>query len=860
MAQNRYSLYDELSNRFIKSDKFKLYHTLVNNEILKTLRLEEIVVDELSDKDVNFLLQMASIFACSTLDYYRQHAYSIAILLYTQYYEKYDEVAKICSLLLVRLGNFPAYTLIQQKINDPRILEDLPINFQIETAEKSIENRVELSEEVLYLTDFQKEIFEALSGQLDFSFAAPTSAGKSFLLILYIIDVLKRNDAVNIVYVVPTKALINQVKNDLKGNFVRFGIQDVRVLSSTVSFEFEEIQKEIRYNKHVLILTQERLSYFLTKHELDFSIDVLIVDEAQKINDGNRGVLLERVITHTIAQFPEIKVVFSSPLASNPEFFERYKPSIKNAKTNISPVHQNVLFVNTKKKNIFLSILNETLSPIVSKSKLQQACPKTSIKSKMAFWAFHLGKHQSNIVYANGASDSEELANELCQYLPDVSHPAIEDFIKFITENIHAEYSLIKNLRKGIVFHYSTMPREIKEKIEELFSNETIPVSYLCCTSTLLEGMNLPAKNVFIHKPTKGSGNKMGKFDFWNLAGRAGRLLKDFYGNIYCIDVEEWGEDSYTPEKSQENYKIISATEDSVVNKSKDLSVYLNNIKKEFPIKERDLLEQTAATFVLNYMDNEQNTVAKYITEREIVHSAMDDVRSIDTSIKLISAKNLLPKEILKKNSSIDPRLQNELYTYFSSQFYTTLLPKHPAALEFYNSLLSVYLVIDDVFLANADSKIIKRYAYISSKWIEENSIGYLIQSQIDYEEEKKIFKSVNSCVRRIVEVIDRTITYKYSKYLKCYHDILEYHLMKSKIDVSLVNLSAYLELGAYHPTTLSLLSFGLSRTTAIRLRNVIGNNNLGRTEVRAWLDENFQKNIDKLPLICREDFEKNFE
>ena len=41
------------------------------------------------------------------------------------------------------------------------------------------------------------------------------------------------------------------------------------------------------------------------------------------------------------------------------------------------------------------------------------------------------------------------------------------------------------------------------------------------CTSTLLEGVNLPAKNIFIFSNAIGN-SKFSDVDFWNLAGRAG--------------------------------------------------------------------------------------------------------------------------------------------------------------------------------------------------------------------------------------------------------------------------------------------------------------------------------------------------
>lgn len=54
------------------------------------------------------------------------------------------------------------------------------------------------------------------------------------------------------------------------------------------------------------------------------------------------------------------------------------------------------------------------------------------------------------------------------------------------------------------------------------------------CTSTLLEGVNMPAKNVFILNNKNGS-NPFQPIDFWDLAGRAGRLRYELSGNIICL-------------------------------------------------------------------------------------------------------------------------------------------------------------------------------------------------------------------------------------------------------------------------------------------------------------------------------------
>ena len=77
----------------------------------------------------------------------------------------------------------------------------------------------------------------------------------------------------------------------------------------------EEVNVEI---SNVFVFTQERLHWFLFGNN-STSIDLLIVDEAHKIEDGNRGILLQQKIEDVVKANPNVKVYFSSPFTSNPE-------------------------------------------------------------------------------------------------------------------------------------------------------------------------------------------------------------------------------------------------------------------------------------------------------------------------------------------------------------------------------------------------------------------------------------------------------------------------------------------------------------------------------------------------------------
>ena len=68
---------------------------------------------------------------------------------------------------------------------------------------------------------------------------------------------------------------------------------------------------------NIFVFTQERLHWFLVNNsETHIPIDLLIIDEAHKIEDGNRGILLQQKLEELISENEHIKVYFSSPFTS----------------------------------------------------------------------------------------------------------------------------------------------------------------------------------------------------------------------------------------------------------------------------------------------------------------------------------------------------------------------------------------------------------------------------------------------------------------------------------------------------------------------------------------------------------------
>ncbi|EBD8127091.1 DEAD/DEAH box helicase, partial [Salmonella enterica] len=140
-----------------------------------------------------------------------------------------------------------------------------------------------------------------------------------------------------------------------------------------------------------------------------------------------------------------------------------------------------------------------------------------------------------------------------------IDNEKIKNLCSFLESEIHPLYSLVRCIKKGVAFHHGGLLDVARLEIEDLFSSGVI--KNLVCTSTLLQGVNLPADRIVVISPKIGN-YELSQFEFLNLIGRAGRINTSLYGEIFCIELsdEEWAEERI---KNEDKKEIVS----SVLNK-----------------------------------------------------------------------------------------------------------------------------------------------------------------------------------------------------------------------------------------------------------------------------------------------------
>lgn len=734
--------------------------------------------------------------------------------------------------ILEKLSNNRAYELaIKKGLIESGLLKTIPLKLKFEINKEKFKNSIEVNNKILTLNKFQKEVFDKAEIMDALSISAPTSSGKSF--ILYQLIAKRIEHIKNLIYVVPTRALVDQVEDDINKILCNYEFKD---------FSVSSIPRRTEAKHNIYVLTQERLHRLYTDNPT-FICDIIIIDEAHKIEEGYRGILLENKIENIIKKNPNIEIYFASPFTSNPEILLNLCHNIlkkDTVNTEFIAVNQNLIYVSHEKGQPLtwnLDLITNNNKIRLGKVKLKQSQRPTTESKKMGFLANVLGSSNGgNIIYANGPAEAEDYARIISTIKEQKYNNNLNDLIKIVKKEIHKDYILSNILSKRISIHYGNLPVNLRREIEYLFKNNEI--EYLICTSTLLEGVNLPAKNIFIRNPKRGKQTPLNENDFWNLAGRAGRWGKEFSGNIFCIEPEKW---ILKPEPSHKRQIISMAIEGMSQKNQKELIEYIRDINAQ---KKRNLYFEFASNyFYSKYKKGELEDTSFY--------------NKIKEALLLYEEFITLPLEIIERNPGLSPETQQHLFNYFQSyeKPLEELIPAYPEDSESWKSYIKLIQRISKI-IGDSNPKRAPYHSTLVLKWMKGYPLSILIQDSIDYyQNNNKNFK-IDSVCREVMAEIEDFVRFRFVKDTNCYIDILKYFFnLKEKNElINLIpDLGMWLEFGVSEETQISLLSLGFCRQTTIEISKLIPNSNFSKQQCIDWLSEFDEENNNLNSLIIAE-------
>ncbi len=815
----------------LNSDTYlhKIYEDILFNYALKVFGFKKRTKRQIPVIDALTFADLLSKSNHSTLsDSQKMWAQEIVTMLHFLYPDN-QTVSYMTGAVLANLGNYQGQKLINSSFNGidalDRIFSEFKKDYLTIPADQS-----------KHFMSAQKRVYDHLQDEY-FSYSGPTSMGKSYIMRMFIKQQIISGSRDNFAIIVPTKALINEVRTKITTD-LGLSLKEFRYHIVTAAGD-AALKVDDQSRQYVFIMTPERLLYLLM-NEKDIKLDYLFVDEAQKLSgDDSRSPFYYQVVQILSESEQKPHIVFASPNVPNPQVYlnlisgvETETLSQHKLASAFSPVTQIKFLINLESQEV--SVYNEhtkTLIPITS-----VALPDADLTDVLLrFEKDEQGKEKQCIVYFSSVKKTVDAARYFAaNRVKKDDNPELVELAKDIKNEVHNDYYLAELISKGVAYHIGYLPASIRQRIEKLFHDGAITA--LFCTSTLVEGVNLPADNLFI-TDFKNGRSHMSAIDFRNLIGRVGRLEYNLYGNVFLVALNDKASEKYVsrlqeeiPEQSlsvekeltrpQKKHVIKTLLSGTIVidkqlkNQSPDsydlmrkfAIILLNDILKDRNSKVR-------SEFAALMQQGDEEKIRQLFSEKEIKPD--DDITvSIDQTESLYEAiaHNGLEFPVVDANGEFDGKtllpFLERLCGIFKWERYESDTLGHVGKLSQKHGRLSWYSVILSQWVRGAGLNQIMFQAIANKKANPKDAL--FIENQfVDYNDSRE---HRNIVISDVLSVIDKIILFKFSNYFlkvaKAYKEI--------RGEDPKDNWYEFVEYGSTNKRAIAIQKHGFSRESAM--------------------------------------------
>ena len=396
----------------------------------------------------------------------------------------------------------------------------------------------------------------------------PTSGGKTLLAQFRILQALNQFDADKgwVVYIAPTRALSAQITRRFRRDFEPIGIRVEQLTGAIEVDAFEEqLLSETDKAFDVLVATPEKLSLVIRNKKVPRPLALVVMDEAHNIEAESRGLRIELLLATVKRDCPKANFLLLMPYVESADTLARWLAQDVNAGRAIS-LGSTAWKPNERIIGTYRAVADgsekagwrlefETLTATEKALRLRGThkaggvkplnIPKSDILEKdtkqkglglqTAAMATILSERGTSIAVANNIEVVWNMARHAIEKLPEF--PSIPPDVKLVQDFLRTEVSpnfeLVNMLGHGVGVHHAGLSDEIRTMMEWLAESGGLRV--LCATSTIAQGINFPVSSIFLSSrfvPQGMQSVEMSPREFWNLAGRAGRMDHDSVGVV----------------------------------------------------------------------------------------------------------------------------------------------------------------------------------------------------------------------------------------------------------------------------------------------------------------------------------------
>lgn len=414
----------------------------------------------------------------------------------------------------------------------------------------------------------------------------PTSSGKTLIAEFRILQALNQFDYERgwVAYLVPTRTLVNQITRQLRRDLEPL---DIIVEQVSPALEIDNVESSLLRQGdsesafRVLVTTPEKLDLMLRQGwemEIDRPLTLVIVDEAHNIQNTDRGLKLELLLATINNECQRAQFLLLTPFINNALEVARWlggqnaedislaldwqpndrvigiiqakqgEPINRQRSHQLSlepiPITQdeairnpsfdyqlNLETIHTTRQTLSLN----DLLPLPKQEKIADTYNKVSNSSTLAaVTAQNLQKRGAVVVMHLQTNWVWSLADK---FKIEENRQPLTDKTKLVQEFLKLEFGdefpLVDLIAHGVGVHHAGLSDEVRILMERLFEEDEL--NFLVATTTIAQGVNFPISGVVMASHQYPYGEDMPPEDFWNIAGRTGRIGQGSIGVVAFV-------------------------------------------------------------------------------------------------------------------------------------------------------------------------------------------------------------------------------------------------------------------------------------------------------------------------------------
>jgi len=461
----------------------------------------------------------------------------------------------------------------------------------------------------------------------------PTSAGKTRSIEIIIRSAFMSGRTKLAVVVAPFRALCHEIAISLRQDFEGDDIK-VNELTDALQIDFVEQVAELLGSSppstsYVLVLTPEKFLYVLRQSQQALKhVGLVVYDEGHQFDTGARGITYELLLTEIKGLLPRsAQTVLISAVMQNSQSIATWlmgpeKGQVVDGAT-LLPTSRSVAFASWAESLGQLMFYESgyekhdyVVPGVIGAAELNGLKPDDSqfpSRQKSSDVSLYLGLR----VASNGAvaifCGTKAIANGIVKRAVQIAEagystawPAsygnpdeVSALSRVFVGNFGSDALQSKAAKLGIYTHHSNTPHGIRLALE--FGMQRGLISFIACTSTLAQGVNLPIRYLIVQGVNQGAGRVKVR-DFQNLIGRAGRAGMHTEGIVLFADSTVY-DNKWT---RGESWKFRSAVELLSPNRAEGVTSSLLLLLEPFSLS-RDLEWPFSAGELLSLIDDESS-------------------------------------------------------------------------------------------------------------------------------------------------------------------------------------------------------------------------------------------------------------